>query len=72
MTLRDALVDGFSINRKKGGRAKHLEVQVLSKSNFDGRFLSDANELDGVLSASINSSNHSQRKGGGLFAKRNR
>jgi hypothetical protein len=31
----------FPLNLKKGWRAKDLEVQELSKSNFDGRFLSD-------------------------------
>jgi hypothetical protein len=56
----------------EGWRANDLEVQELSKSNFDGRFLSDTKELDGVLSASMNGSHHSQRKGGGSFVKRNR
>jgi hypothetical protein len=41
MTLRDALVDGFSRNWKKGWRATDLGVQELSKSNFDDRFLMD-------------------------------
>jgi hypothetical protein len=55
-----------------GRTAKYLEVQELSKSIFDGRFFSDRKELEGVLLASMNGFNHSQRKGGGLFVKRNR
>jgi hypothetical protein len=46
MTLRDCLVDGFSMNWVRGWRATDLEVEDSMKSDFDGRFLLDVKELD--------------------------
>jgi hypothetical protein len=63
MPLRDALMDGFSRNRKKGWRAKDLGVEDSLKLDFDGRFLLDVKELDGVISTLGNGCKHSQRKG---------
>jgi hypothetical protein len=78
MTLRDALLDGYSRNRTKGWRARDLEFEGWSKLDFDSRFLLDLKELDGVISAT--STNGSRRyvhkahevggKLAGKFAKR--
>lgn len=68
--LRERLMDGFSRNRKKGWRAKDLQVDDSPKPDFNAALTKDILELRGILAGIVEGNRYTDRNKDGKFKNR--